>query len=279
MIVGVIIVLYNSENANYANLIGRSGIHLILVDNTPGRDLEASQSNITYIPLKENRGIAAAQNVGIHKAEELGCTHVLFFDQDSSITILLVKKLLNAYLVVAAFDPKVAVVGPLIINRSTGLPYKTKADLSRQYSEVRELISSGSVVALKTFQEVGSMMELLFIDGVDFEWCWRARSMGYRCYLATGIPMKHMVGRGGKLIFRHIHILFPAPDRYYYLYRNWQILMRMAYVPWNWKAKQTFRRIMEFFFIPFLRQGYRFVCLRNMLRGWCDGIKVRSCDL
>ena len=159
MLVGVIIVLYNSKDLNCIDLFGRQNLFLILVDNTPKRDLDFSGENICYIPLRENRGIAAAQNIGIRKAEELSCTHVIFFDQDSMLSFHLVEELFEAYSVVAAFDPKVAAVGPLVINKVTGMPYKSTADLSRKYSEVRELISSGSVVALQTFREVGCMME------------------------------------------------------------------------------------------------------------------------
>lgn len=274
-LVAVIIVLYNSNESNYTDLLDRKDLFLILVDNTPRRDLELSGGNICYIPLLENRGIATAQNFGIHKAEELGCTHVIFFDQDSMLSFHLVEELLEAYSVVAAFDPKVAAVGPLVINKVTGMPYKSTAELSRKHSEVRELISSGSVVALQTFREVGYMMDQLFIDAVDYEWCWRAKSKGYYNYMATQVKLYHQVGSGLKKIGFGVSVFFPAPFRYYYIYRNTLILQRKPYVPKEWKRKQFIRNLFEFFVIPIMRHRQGWTIFKNMLKGCFDGIREK----
>lgn len=271
--IGIIIVLYNSEQRNYLDLVGYPNMQLVLVDNTPDRDLALFGGNISYIPFKENRGIATAQNAGIRKAEELGCTHILFFDQDSTLSVSLVNSLLSAHLIIKAFDPRVAIVGPLIINKSTGSPYKMGADLTRRYCEARELISSGSIVSIDIFQKVGNMMESLFIDMVDFEWCWRAESLGFRCYVATEIRMEHMVGTGVRQIGTGLNILLPTPMRYYYLYRNWLILMRIPYVPLGWKIKQSVRRVFELLIVPFVRKGYTRMIVRNMSRGIIAGIR------
>lgn len=77
--IAVVIVLYYSKGDDCGLQLDNSAISIIMVDNTPNRELTLTGRSIYYIPLKENKGIATAQNVGICKAQELGCTYVLFF--------------------------------------------------------------------------------------------------------------------------------------------------------------------------------------------------------
>ena len=57
----IVIVLYKEQPPKYVG----SGIedNIILVDNTPERDLQINLPNVKYIPLKKNYGIAKALNV------------------------------------------------------------------------------------------------------------------------------------------------------------------------------------------------------------------------
>lgn len=272
--IAIIIVLYYSEYKKYNELVNIPDVTLILVDNTPSRDLSLSGANIVYISLKENLGIASAQNIGIKEAASLGCNYIIFFDQDSSITIDLIQNLIHSFIEVYAFDPKVALVGPLIIERTTGIPYKTSANLNLSYSHANELISSGSITTVDIIRKVGGMMDDLFIDWVDYEWCWRAKSKGFYCYMATRIRMEHMVGNG-VIRLPGFKIMSPAPFRYYYIYRNFLILSRLKYVPFKWKYRQFMRRFIELFIVPIIRYKYCFNIVAYMLKGIRDGLKYK----
>lgn len=270
--VAIIIILYYSEYTKYKEFENVPNITLILVDNTPGRNLSLSGENIVYISLKENLGIATAQNLGIKEADSLGCNYIIFFDQDSSITIDLIQNLITSFTDVYALDPQVALVGPLIIERATGIPYKSSANLNLRYSYVNELISSGSVTTVDIIRKVGGMMDDLFIDWVDYEWCWRAKSKGFHCYMATQIRMEHMVGNG-VIRLPGLKIMSPAPIRYYYIYRNLLILIRLKYVPFKWKYRQIIRRFIELLIVPIIRYKYCSNIIVYMIRGIREGLK------
>ena len=48
---------------------------------------------------------------------------------------------------------------------------------SEDLTEVNELMSSTSLIPIEMFSKVGLLEETLFIDGVDHEWCWRAKKI------------------------------------------------------------------------------------------------------
>ena len=104
----IVIVLYNEQPPAYVY----SGIEeiVILVDNTPGRDLSINLPNVKYIPLKRNYGIAKALNVGFRYAQELCSDWVLTMDQDSDLP----HNMLSEYKRYIPMLPKAAVLSPLI---------------------------------------------------------------------------------------------------------------------------------------------------------------------
>lgn len=94
----VVVVLYKAElSLFHRDLLKNGNITLIIVDNTPGRDLGLKADRLVYIPLKDNLGIATAQNEGIRLARESECDYVIFFDQDSMIPEGYVNRMVEEY--------------------------------------------------------------------------------------------------------------------------------------------------------------------------------------
>ena len=274
--VAIIIVIYNSGIPEYCNnLLSRESVfnlNIIVIDNTPDQDLNVNDS-LSYIALKKNAGIALAQNIGIKKAINTKCKYCVFFDQDSFVSIELVEKLVLAYQQISTIDKNVAAVGPNVVNKISGVPYNKTIDFTIKFNKTISIISSGSVMESDTFINIGGMMSDLFIDMVDNEWCWRARKCGLNCYIVSDIIMKHSVGDGIIKTNFGFYVLKSSPIRYYYLYRNFLILLRLNYVPFKWKYKQSLRRLFELIYVPFTRKGERILILKNMFKGIKDGAK------
>ena len=89
--VGAIVVSYNPEYARLLSLcdsLSKQVDVIILVDNGSNNFISEKISiadNVIVISLRENQGIATAQNVGIKKIIDLGLKYVVFFDQDSIV--------------------------------------------------------------------------------------------------------------------------------------------------------------------------------------------------
>ena len=104
--------------------------------------------------------------------------------------------------------------------------YKLQTLDKNYFSETDHLITSGTIVNLVTYQQIGPFDEQLFIDLVDIEYSIRARKCGYRIIQFHDLLFNHQIGKmvnrsSIKSLFlvkknKEIH----SPIRCYYIYRN-----------------------------------------------------------
>jgi len=175
-----------------------------------------SELNIAheYISTGTNEGISKRLNEAAHKAIQEGYDFLLTMDQDSSFEPGAFEQYLR---LVDAYDKeKVAQFGvncdPKHIAISD-VPFHADS-----------LITSGTILQLAVFKEVGNFDEKLFIDFVDVEYSLRASYKGYQNIIFTNIIMKHTIGylklgRSFKNFKKTLRILH-APIRVYYIVRN-----------------------------------------------------------
>lgn len=270
----IVIILYNPPDEVIQKWVNftcqNQDVNIIFVDNSIKSNWCSTQINCVYIPLKENKGIATAQNEGIKQAIRDGADYIVFFDQDSDVDADFCSSLLCEYKRIKQVEPKLAILGPTVVNKDTGIDYKSNGqDTNNGYSIVGALISSGTLVEVNALRNVGMMEDDLFIDAVDFEWCWRASSKGYVCARTPHVKLPHKVGQNSRTILG-MPFIVSAPFRYYYQYRNWLLLIRRSYVPDKWKIKTSVRKMIELFVIPFLAEN-RIQTILNMWRGIIHG--------
>jgi rhamnosyltransferase len=230
---------------------------------------------IEWVSLKENLGIGAAHNVGIRMAIEQNFDGILLLDQDSNPPENLVSSLVEGVQFLKNQGIKVACLGPDIFNKNTNENYKPLVnkgiELNEDFIEKDVLISSGKLIVADAVKDVGLMDESLFIDLVDFEWCWRARKYGYRVFSSKRARMGHMVGQKNVKILKVYNLLIPSPIRHYYQFRNTLFLLKRDYVPTYWKCKAVVERSIEFFLYPiFISQ--RITRIRYIISGIKDGL-------
>lgn len=163
------------------------------------------QSDIIYLDLHKNHGIAYAQNRGIEVAKECGARFVLLLDQDSALPNTMVSDLISVYERLLHTNHKVATVGPSFLDEKSNVLariirydkigiQKIIPDESKDFERAHHIISSGSLIPIQVLNEVGMMKESLFIDMVDTEWCIRANLYGYDSFVAPKTIMRHSIG-------------------------------------------------------------------------------------
>lgn len=224
---------------------------VVLVDNgSPGdiatMALEARRCPVEMVRLPGNRGIAAAQNIGIERARRHGFRFVLLLDQDSIPKADMVLVLSEAMADLARRKVRACAVGPMYVDPATRheAPFvrlsgcrleRIACHPAGRDGLVRAdfLISSGSLIPLGVLAEVGGMDESLFIDHVDTDWCFRARSRGYQAFGVCRAVMEHSLGSRSIRVrgFREHHVAVRSPLRLYYIVRNSLSLYRRPHVP------------------------------------------------
>ncbi|WP_449623027.1 glycosyltransferase family 2 protein [Robertmurraya sp. Marseille-Q9965] len=236
-------------------------------------------NKIEWFALQENKGIGFAQNVGIKRAIESGFDAILLLDQDSHPPDNLVQKLTEGAKYLFENGEKIACLGPEIYNKYSSETYEPLLNKGENvfsdFVEKDAIISSGTLIFSEAVKQIGDMNEELFIDLVDFEWCWRARKNNLKCFMYKQIKMGHMVGQKNVKLFGVYNLLIPSPVRHYYQFRNTFILIKIGYVPLYWKMRTIIERIIDLIVYPiFIKpRGKR---ISYILKGILDGITGRK---
>jgi rhamnosyltransferase len=287
-----LIVLYHPSVPLLTRLlrgVSRQVDFIVAVDNSP-HDLEDQHglfesygSKVSYTSLGVNVGIAAAQNIGIRKAKAVGATHILFLDQDSAVSEGMVSVLIQSELRLVNSGIKVAAVGPVFVDEKQRkrLPairhrflFVQRIDIAEDQREpvpVDYLISSGSLIRTSVLEEVGPMMQELFIDWVDIEWGLRARSKRYQSFMIPTALMLHSIGDAAVTLFgRGVNLHNDV--RNYYIVRNATFLLRSPAMGWSWRIVTTLKIPLYLIFYSWCSQD-KLKSFRLLLRAFSDGIR------
>ena len=276
--VAVIIVLYNPDTNDIDNVrrIAQYNVGFV-VDNSliPFMDGETI-GNMSYICNKANIGIAKAQNIALREILKGDYEYVVFLDQDTRVAVDYPFQIAMEFSRID--NGRLAVLGPQVVNAVTGGQYASaihKYEISENgFSLRKHIISSGSCMSINALKDVGLMWGELFIDYVDFEWCWRAASKGYQCGVTSHLQISHHVGQRELSIGKY-KVIISAQQRYFYQYRNFIWLIQQKYVPLQWKCATCVKFLLRLVYFPILVNG-GLKYWNNMIKGLEAGIWQRK---
>ena len=258
-----VVVTYNPDITALLKLVSQLNkeTDFLVIDNgSVGIDELASsimgyRRCIELIRLNENEGLAKALNRGINWARSRNYEYVFLFDQDSILCDLFIARMVDAHIEASRFSENgIAAIGPRIINPQTmrQAPFKLFSKIfwrsDRSFADQGEyfiadfLITSGSLLTLKSIDEVGNMKESYFIDNIDLEWCFRAKSLGFDLVGTDVAVLYHAIGeRSSNPLVKAGLLAQHNPSRTYYSSRNRIHLYGAAYSPLGWKLRDMIR--------------------------------------
>jgi rhamnosyltransferase len=228
--IAAIVVTYDPDAglAERAEIISSQVGTFIIVDNHSSQpSMETIKKTcvklgIHLIPNDENLGVATALNQGIRYAKDCGCDWALTLDQDTTPYSTMVQNLIAAYRG-CPLKLKVGIIGSNFQDRNTGrVLLDNRGFPDSSWEEVDEIATSGSLVSIAAFSEVGPFRDELFIDYVDFEYCLRLKENGYKIIAGRKIGMVHAAGNAKmhRVLWRRIWSYHHPPIRSYYRARN-----------------------------------------------------------
>jgi rhamnosyltransferase len=248
---GVVVTYHPPENVgeNLRAIAAECG-RVFVIDNGSGAMTQAALAaipGVELVSLEKNLGLAAALNLGARRAAEAGCSWMVTFDQDSTPRTGMMAALRAAHL----RNPAAAVIGPSIQDLVSGSkPYRWMRRHPRwpglfqriacaggDLLEVTMVITSGSLVDLAVWQQLGGFDETLFIDYIDTDYCLRVIRAGRRVGVASEAVLDHRLGerRNVRLLGQEFRPTHHAAFRHYFIARNRvRILRRHALAVPHW---------------------------------------------
>lgn len=175
-------------------------------------------------PDTRNVGLARALNECCVLASALGASQVLLLDQDSVVGAGMVS------ILAGQLSAGVALVAPRVIDRNARDRTASKAQAG--VVRVRRAITSGSLLSLAAWRQVGGFDERLFVDWVDFELSCSLRAQGYALLRDEQATILHEMGHrdyaftlpgphGGRPVYRTNHPKSRLRDKA----RSWAITL------------------------------------------------------
>jgi rhamnosyltransferase len=232
------------------------------------KELQAEE-NVIIHGNGTNVGLAAGLNLCIKKfIGSPTLDSIVLFDQDSEPDVELPERLYRSYTDLSGIVA-VGCLGPLINDvKSNRKAKKAKTRLIK----VATLATSGTFVEKETFKLVGLMREEFFIDCLDHDWCFRARSFGFESYIDQSIVMQHNMGDSGLNFLGVYKPVHKSPIRHYYIIRNTIACIYSTYVPLHWKISEILKTARRIAFYPIVSSD-RKRTLKAICYGLVDGLR------
>ncbi len=251
---------------------------VLIVDNGSEPDERAlvrdtaRDSGARVIQNEANRGVAAALNQGCDELSARGHRSILLLDQDALPEPDMVSRLLDVRAAAVAPE-RVAIVG-------SGTPFTAAQSRcrGRAWVEMREVITSGSLLDLDAMRVAGPFREDFFVDYVDVEYCLRLRRLGYVIVAACSVTMRHEVGspQPRRFLFWTVTPSRHSAARRYYITRNrLQVWRRYGTAEPGYLVTDAIRFLKELVKL-LLYEERRRAKLASVWRGARDAVRGRT---
>ena len=262
-----VIVLYNPDKELlYENVkaIIEQVDFLIFVDNSPFVSKldfmdQYGSKKYTYIFMDGNKGIGEALNTAVNVCLEKEIPWLLTLDQDS----ICPNNLISSYQKYVDMDN----IGIICCNKNYNGHGADRYE--KEIEVVNTCITSASYINTVACRDIGLFDEKMFIDYVDFEYCYRLLENGYKIIQVNTVTLVHRLGdlRIINLFGFAIHVENHNSFRKYYIARN--IIYTWNKHPVLFNRKQMISKEMKLIIKVLLFEKQK----KNKLRAICKGIR------
>ena len=188
----------------------------------------AAHNKVKLITNAANIGVAAALNQAIKFASSRRFEWIVTFDQDTAIFPDLLTTLAHVH---GECADERTLIGANYWNANKRRFFLDCRADSVGFQRRKTLITSGMLISLQTFLDIGLFREDYFIDSVDHEFCLRARRFGYQILMSCKPGMTQTIGNTElKETWLRPHMSFNhVPSRKYYIARNSVMTIRIYF--------------------------------------------------
>lgn len=235
----------SEECVDYLRALEARGLMVIVVDNNDD-SLSVKRSlrgNFVYLQNRNLGGIAGGLNRGVELARQHEVAWITLLDQDSRINPDEYSVLLEAF---GSDSGSRLLVGPSIWDDQRQQRHGLWDPATFPLQKTKVLISSGITFRMEDWPLLGAFQEELFIDFVDYAWCFRARARGFELLQHAGVSLKQQFGvPHPNRLCRGLGLQLYSPMRHYYGLRNLRWLCLQPYIPLDLKIKESLKMLIK----------------------------------
>lgn len=280
-----VIVTFNPDLSRLVQVMEslRTQVQFVVVVDNGSANVDGISSlcderiDTELLDLGDNRGIGAALNLGVQRGLAVNPEWILTMDQDTIVFRDGVKSILASFDSLAPqYRDRVGILAMRARPQPSSVWITRYADqllvINRlaEFEERRGAITSGNLIRADVARRA-TFDERLFIDQVDFEFCFAVRRLGYRVLIHHQITMDHILG--GRYPDTEKEHPYENAQRLYYIARNSTFLVLRRHLRVRFYVVQ----IVVFCGAFISMNGVRFLplCGRVMLRAVVDAVTGR----
>ena len=248
---------------------------VILVDNGDSEKTKKqlpnifNDSKIVYICNDGNKGIAYAMNRAVEYCLRKKIKWLLTLDQDSicpSELIKIYEKYINM--------PNVSIVCCAINYNNQEISFSSQ-EVSNKYSFVDERITSASYINTNDCLLVGGFDERMFIDRVDFEYCYRISKAGRKILETNEIILDHQLGdlKINQIGSNKVHVGGHSSFRKFYMAQN-LVYCHRKHPEYN-SLKYCVSKEFKLLFKTIIYENHKVLKTLAIFRGISSGINMQ----
>ncbi|MDD3413815.1 MAG: glycosyltransferase [Lachnospiraceae bacterium] len=221
--VGIVLYNYNEQIVEHLKMLCELFQDIYVFNNSDKEipdNLEETikKLKLSYRSVGKNKGLAFGLNSICIRAINDKHKWIMLLDQDSLVKKELVNKMIE-FIYKYQSIYKIGCVGPVIQDR-----YGKKA-IQDSLKNKDVIITSGMILNLDCFKEIGWFDNKLFVDFVDYDYCLRLRRAGYDVLQNGNAVLFHNQLDNGQVIHEYQRNKYSA-IRHYYNTRNYLFLKR-----------------------------------------------------
>ena len=250
---------------------------IVVVDNGSAnveaiREVAIGSRGVSLIENDANQGIARALNEAMRACMDFGFEWVLTLDQDS----LCSGEYVHTMACILSAHENVCMLAPTIVDREIGVVgHRPRGECQ----DVRTCITSGAITSVYAWEAVGGFDEYMFIDSVDFDFCYRIRKAGLRVCQTNAVTLSHRLGESvqRRFLFAKVRVPNYPPFRCYYRARN-EIYYPRKYRRYPFVVRGIARNARSALFVV-LYEDDKEQKISSIVRGTKDGFRWRFGEL
>ncbi|HEY5304796.1 MAG TPA: glycosyltransferase [Acidimicrobiales bacterium] len=282
--VRAIIVTYNPDASHLQQVVAALSPQvesILIVDNASRNsdeiDALSRLEEVDLLNFSANRGIAAALNVGVRHHLISEPDWILTMDQDTLVHPGAIEDILASFdALEAPHQDQVGILAMRAHPQPSSIRITRYADRLlvlkdfESFEERRAVITSGNLVRADVLRRT-NYDEDLFIDQVDFDFCFAVRELGYCVLRHKTTAMDHVLGeRFSDTDKEHP---YESAQRVYYIIRNSTYLVVRRRLTLRFYVAQVI--VFSGAFVSMNGVKSLALCARVVLRGMFDGVTGR----